>query len=148
MLEEIRPVLEKISSRIFHVGSVGAGKGMKAANQMLVGVHMAAAAQALSLAESVGIEPDTFYQVVSASSGASRMLDLKYPSMKNHSFEKGFQLQLLVKDMHIALDQGEGLDLSMLKQAIDLFEKVPKDQSEKDFSVISEMFRVDRSGQF
>lgn len=141
VLDEVRPALESMASRIIHVGSLGAGKSMKAANQMLVGVHMAAAAQALALAESVGIEPDVFYQVVSTSSGASKVLENKYPLMKNHNFEQGFQLKLLVKDMNIALAQGAGLDLSMLQQAKALFQQVPPHLKEKDFAVVSELFR-------
>ncbi|SMP70445.1 NAD(P)-dependent oxidoreductase [Anoxynatronum buryatiense] len=141
VLDEVRPALECMASRIIHVGPLGAGKGMKAANQMLVGIHMAAAAQALALAESVGIDPDTFFQVISTSSGASKVLENKFQLMKNHRFDQGFQLQLLVKDMNIALAQGEGLDLSMLEQASALFAQVPAELAEKDFAVISELFR-------
>ena len=141
VLDEVRPALECMASRIIHVGPLGAGKGMKAANQMLVGIHMAAAAQALALAEAVGIDPDTFYQVISTSSGASKVLENKFQLMKNRRFDQGFQLQLLVKDMNIALAQGEGLDLSMLNQASALFAQVPAELAEKDFAVISELFR-------
>lgn len=141
VLEEVREPLMCIANNIYHVGALGTGKGLKAVNQMLVGIHMAAIAQALALAEKIGVSEDKFYEVVSHSSGDSKVLNSKFPMIKSRHFEQGFQMKLMKKDLKNALHHGEGLDLSMLKQAIDLFERVPEEMALKDFSVVSDFVR-------
>lgn len=74
-LAALRPVLEALGDRIFHVGErPGQGATVKAVNQLLCGVHIAAAAEALALAGRVGVDRDVVLEILTGSSAASWML--------------------------------------------------------------------------
>lgn len=141
LLQKIRPELECMAGRIFHVGDVGMGKGIKAINQMLVGIHITAASQALAMAEEIGISPEDFYEVVSNSSGASKVLENNISKMKNHQYDGGFQTKHLIKDMNIALNQSQNQDLQLLKKVLEIYGEAPESMERKDFSVINKLFR-------
>ncbi len=69
------------------------------------------------MAEEIGLSPDTFYEVISNNSGASKVLDTKFEKMKNRQYDSGFQTKLLIKDMNIALNQRQHQDLQLLKKS-------------------------------
>ena len=75
-----RPALDAVAETVFDLGrEAGAGSAMKAVNQMLAGVHIAAMAEAITFAISQGIEPRTFMEVIPACAGTSWMLENRAP---------------------------------------------------------------------
>ena len=106
-LERVRPVLEALGGRIFHVGPSGSGEVVKLVNNMLVGVIGAATAEALVLGVKAGTKVDVMAQVVGASTGASWQLANQFPLRAfNGSFRPGFMTNLLAKDLGLALELG------------------------------------------
>jgi 3-hydroxyisobutyrate dehydrogenase-like beta-hydroxyacid dehydrogenase len=137
VLEKSRPVLEAMAQNIYLVGAVGAGKAIKAINQMLAGVHMIASAEAVALAEKLDIDMEMLKEVVGNSSGASWMLMNKIDSLSNRDFEPGFKLSLMKKDVQIAIDEGAEQGLPIASSALQLYKMMEKELGEKDFSAIS-----------
>lgn len=138
-LERARPVLEAMASNIFHVGDVGAGKAIKAINQMLAGVHMVAAAEALALAKRLEIDSSVLKQVIGASSGASWMLLNKVDSLNERSFSPGFKLNLMKKDIDIAVNEASDMDLQLAQAALALYRKAEEKNGELDFSAVGRL---------
>jgi 3-hydroxyisobutyrate dehydrogenase len=104
-LERVRPVLEAMGDKIFHVGPSGAGQVVKLVNNMLVGVIAAATAEALVFGVKAGADVATMAEVVGVSAGASWQLANQFPRrVFNGSFRPGFTTDLLVKDLRLALD--------------------------------------------
>jgi 3-hydroxyisobutyrate dehydrogenase-like beta-hydroxyacid dehydrogenase len=99
VLERARPVLRAIGPNIFHVGAVGAGNTVKAINNMLASVNALAMMEGLALGVKAGLDPMTIYEVVKASSGASKALDRIPNSLLPRKFEPGFKVQLMNKDL-------------------------------------------------
>ncbi len=106
-LARVRPVLEVIGGRIFHVGPSGSGQVVKLVNNVLVGVIAAATAEALVLGVKAGARLDVLSQVVGASTGASWQLSNQFPLRAfDGTFRPGFMTNLLAKDLELALDLG------------------------------------------
>lgn len=136
VLEKTRPVLDAMAKNIYLVGSVGAGKAIKAINQMLAAVHMVASAEAVALAEKLEINMDSLKEVVGNSSGASWMLANKMDSLVNRDFTPGFKLNLMKKDVKIAVKEGQDKQLPLANYVLELFEQASTELGEKDFSAV------------
>jgi len=99
VLERARPVLRAIGPNIFHVGPVGSGNTVKAINNMMASVNALAMMEGLALGVKAGLDPMTIYEVVKASSGASKALDRIPNTLLPRKFEPGFKVQLMNKDL-------------------------------------------------
>lgn len=117
VFEKARPVLDVVGKNVFHVGEDhGAGSTAKLVNQLLCGVHIAAAAEALQLAEAAGVDPKSVFDIVSVSAASSWMLNDRGPRMLADDPEVRSAVDIFVKDLGIVLDHGRearhGLPLS------------------------------------
>jgi 3-hydroxyisobutyrate dehydrogenase-like beta-hydroxyacid dehydrogenase len=99
LLARAQPVLRAIGPNIFHVGPVGAGNTMKAINNMMACVNSVAMMEGLVLGVKAGLDPMTIYEVVKASSGASKALERIPRAMIPRNFEPGFKVALMNKDL-------------------------------------------------
>jgi 3-hydroxyisobutyrate dehydrogenase len=100
-----RPVLDRIASTVAHVGQrPGDGQAMKAVNQLLCGVHVAAAAEAVALARGLGLDPQVALDVLGQGAAASFMFADRGPRMIPVDGWTGpvrSRLDIFVKDMGI-----------------------------------------------
>ncbi|MFZ2651185.1 MAG: NAD(P)-dependent oxidoreductase, partial [Burkholderiaceae bacterium] len=106
-LERARPVLQATAKRIFHVGETpGLGSTAKMINQLLCGVHIAAAAEAMNVAEAAGVSLATMHEIISVSAGNSWMWGDRGPRMMQTEPPVTSAVDIFVKDLGIVLDQG------------------------------------------
>ncbi len=96
-----QPILDALGSNVRLLGArVGDAQRMKLVNQLLCGVHIAAAAEALAFARSLGIDPAVAFDVVSSGAAASFMLDDRGPRMVRGEFETPRSaVDIFVKDL-------------------------------------------------
>jgi 3-hydroxyisobutyrate dehydrogenase-like beta-hydroxyacid dehydrogenase len=99
VLERARPVLRALGPNIFSVGPVGAGNTVKAINNMMACVNSLAMMEGLVLGVKAGLDPMIVYDVVKASSGASKALERIPSALVPRRFEPGFKVQLMNKDL-------------------------------------------------
>jgi 3-hydroxyisobutyrate dehydrogenase len=99
VLDRVRPILRAIGPSIFHVGPVGAGNTVKAINNMMACVNSVAMMEGLALGVKAGLDPATIYEVVKASSGASKALERIMTAVIPRNFEPGFKVRLMNKDL-------------------------------------------------
>lgn len=105
-LEQARPVLELLASTLTVVGSKpGDGQALKTVNQLLCGVHIAAAAEALALADALGLDRAATLTALEAGAAGSFMLSNRGPRILEAYTDKGAEvlsrLDIFVKDMGI-----------------------------------------------
>lgn len=125
VFEKIRPVLEVIGEKIYHVGDVGMGDAMKVVNNLLLGCNMAALAEALVLGVKCGLKPEVMRDIISVSSGSSYALKAKMDSfIMERNFSGGFAMNLQHKDLHLALETAKfnGVPLPAAALAANLYE--------------------------
>jgi 3-hydroxyisobutyrate dehydrogenase-like beta-hydroxyacid dehydrogenase len=126
VFERWREVLESFGEKIFHVGDHGAGHLVKSLNNLLSATTLASAAEAVILAEKAGVAPEALLEVINAGNGRSYSTEVKFPKfILDRSFDDGFALGLMVKDLKIALESAaeighpmfSGSSISQLWQA-------------------------------
>ncbi len=120
--DRARPIFEKMGKNITLVGEAGAGQVTKAANQIIVGVTIAAVSEALLLAAKAGVDPFRVREALMGGFASSRILELHGNRMIERTFEPGFKTKLHRKDMQIILDTARelGLALPMSAQVAEL----------------------------
>ena len=104
VLDEVRPVLERLGRQIVHMGGHGAGQVAKACNQLALLVNAEGVAEALALGERHGLDPRTLRQALLGGIAASRVLDVFGGRMAERQFEPGIATRLYDKDLTIILD--------------------------------------------
>jgi 3-hydroxyisobutyrate dehydrogenase-like beta-hydroxyacid dehydrogenase len=116
VLERCRPVLEVLGSNIYHVGqNVGDGQAAKMINQLMVCVHNAVAAEALTLGEKVGLDKAMLLEIISKSAGNSWILSDRGPRMVSEQFSPPKSaLSILVKDLGFVVDTANTLGYPLL----------------------------------
>jgi 3-hydroxyisobutyrate dehydrogenase-like beta-hydroxyacid dehydrogenase len=103
-----RPVLESILPSV-HVGVAGQAMLLKLVANLLVALHSAAAAEALTLARRGGLDPQMVLDVLRTGAGASRMLDVRGPLMVQGAFPAQMKLDLFMKDLHLIQEAAAAL---------------------------------------
>ncbi|WP_206931209.1 NAD(P)-binding domain-containing protein [Roseococcus thiosulfatophilus] len=142
-----RPVLERLATRITHVGGPGAGQVAKLANNLLVATHLMAAAEALRMADAAGVKPEALLPVLNAASGRSAATEVNWPRwILPGGFDSGFAAGLMRKDVRLALELAEaaGTKLPVCGAAAALWEASPVPDSEEFNRVPAALFE-DRS---
>jgi 3-hydroxyisobutyrate dehydrogenase len=99
------PLLEAMGERIVHMGPVGHGQAVKVIGNVVSSSNAIILAQALIAASASGIDLDKVVEVLSVSSGASTMLDLKARPMLERDWTTLFKLEHMLKDVRLALEQ-------------------------------------------
>jgi 3-hydroxyisobutyrate dehydrogenase-like beta-hydroxyacid dehydrogenase len=99
-----RPVLEAMLPRAVHVGRAGQAMMLKLVANLLVGVHSAAAAEALAMVRRAGLDMDVAFDVLASGAGSSRMLEVRGPMMLRDDFPAQMKLDLFMKDLHLIQD--------------------------------------------
>ncbi|KQT83833.1 NAD(P)-dependent oxidoreductase [Aurantimonas sp. Leaf443] len=107
VFDEIAPVLRAMGQRVFHVGErAGQGATVKAINQLLCGVHLAAAAEALALGLKVGLDAAVLLDIVGSSAASSWMLKDRGERMLQTEPEVTSAVDIFVKDLGIVMQAG------------------------------------------
>ena len=119
-----QPVLDAISAKVWRLGeTAGIGSTVKMVNQLLAGVHIATAAEALALGIRAGADPRTLFEVISSSAGSSWMWQNRVPHILAGDDTPLSAVNIFVKDLGIVLDQARALTfpLPMASAAHQLF---------------------------
>lgn len=104
-----RPLLDRLGDKLFHLGEApGQGAMAKVVNQLLCGVHIAAAAEAMAFAEAAGLDAAAMLEIVGASAAGSWMLRDRGPRMLEAAPAVASAVDIFVKDLGLVLEAGRG----------------------------------------
>jgi 3-hydroxyisobutyrate dehydrogenase len=112
-ISRIMPVLETISATVTHMGPVGSGQATKAVNQVMIAGIAEAVCEALALGEKLNLPSERLLSIVRAGAAGSWFLEHRGDTMLEDSFDVGFKLSLLLKDLLICQDLARELNISM-----------------------------------
>ena len=102
--ETARPVFEALGTHIVHMGKTGSGSVAKLINNMLVAVHQMVFLEGLLLAQHHRLDFEQLFKVLKASTGYSKVMDNLYPRVCARDFNARFSIELLHKDVRLALE--------------------------------------------
>ncbi len=101
-------VFGAIAQKVYRLGNdPGTGSKVKMVNQLLAGVHIAAAAEAMALGIKAGADPNVLYEVISNSAGASWMFQNRVPHILAGDYTPHSAVEIFVKDLGIVLETGK-----------------------------------------
>ncbi|MGP7794715.1 3-hydroxyisobutyrate dehydrogenase [Sphingomonas sp. CLY1604] len=144
--ERAQPFLADMGKAVIHAGASGAGQAAKMANNMLLGATMIATCEAFRLAERLGLDAQTFYDISSVSSGQSWSMTSYCPvpgvgpeTPADRDYQGGFAAALMLKDLRLAMQAAKdaGAVTPLGRHATELYEAfVAEGQGTTDFSGI------------
>jgi 2-hydroxy-3-oxopropionate reductase len=105
--ERARPLFEVLGKTIVHVGEAGAGQVVKACNQVVVAVTIAAVSEALVLGSKAGVDPEQILDVLGGGLAGNKVMEMRRRNFLEHDFTPGFRIDLHHKDLNIALESGD-----------------------------------------
>jgi L-threonate 2-dehydrogenase len=115
------PVLNAMAEKVFDLGpEAGAGSAMKAVNQMLAGIHIAAMAEAITFGMTQGVTPDAFLKVIPSCAGTSWMLENRGPHIAAGDYTPHSAVDIWPKDLGIVLDAARASKFSAPLTAVAL----------------------------
>lgn len=141
-----QPLLKAMGERITHVGAIGAGQVAKSANQMIVGLTIAAVAEAFTLAKGNDVEPEKIREALFGGFAHSRILELHGQRMVDKDFAARAKCSIQRKDVFEALElaQAAGVELPSLKTNLGLWDKmIDNGMADLDHSALIKILESD-----
>ncbi|MFP4107265.1 MAG: NAD(P)-dependent oxidoreductase [Phycisphaerae bacterium] len=111
--DRAKPVLDAMGKTVTYCGPAGSGYVVKLCNQICGAMHLLAAAEAINLAETAGVDTEAMVQAVSGGAAGSWMLDNLAPKILQRDFEPGFFVDYQLKDLRLASDACHDLSLPL-----------------------------------
>lgn len=104
VFDQYKDLLGAMGASVVRCGEVGAGNTTKLANQIIVAANIQAVAEALTLAQKAGVDPDLVFQAIKGGLAGSTVMNAKAPMMIEGNDKPGFKVDLHIKDLNNALD--------------------------------------------
>ena len=119
------PALQAMGDKIFHIGPLGSAAIIKVITNMLAFIHLVADGEALMLAKKGGLDLDTAWQAIAASSGNSFVHETEGQLILNGSYDVGFSMDLALKDLGFAnqFSKEFSVPLNLLNKVKQIFEE-------------------------
>jgi 3-hydroxyisobutyrate dehydrogenase len=115
--EAARPYLEQMGKAVIHAGGPGAGQAAKICNNMLLGASMVATCETFVLAQKLGLDAQTFFDIASKASGQCWSMTTYCPlpgvgpqTPADRDYEGGFAAALMLKDLRLAMEAAQSVD--------------------------------------
>ena len=148
--ERARPFLDQMGKAVIHAGGPGAGQAAKICNNMLLGASMIATCETFVLAQKLGLDPQTFFDIASKASGQCWSMTSYCPvpgvgpeTPADRNYDGGFAAALMLKDLRLEMEAAQSVDAytPMGAEAEELYTRFAEKLggAGKDFSGIIKM---------
>ncbi|MDT8279582.1 MAG: 3-hydroxyisobutyrate dehydrogenase [Erythrobacter sp.] len=140
-----QPILAAMGKAVIHAGDAGNGQAAKICNNMLLAIHMIGTCEAFTMAEKLGLDAQTFYDISSVSSGQNWSMTSYCPvpgvgpvTPADNDYQGGFAAGLMLKDLRLAMEAAKaaGARVELGEHARAIYEAFAKDNAGVDFSGI------------
>jgi 3-hydroxyisobutyrate dehydrogenase len=150
--ERGKPFLQALGKFVFHAGAAGNGQAAKICNNLILGISMIAVSEGFTLAEKLGLDPKTFLEISSHSSGECWVMTHYNPVPgvlenvpANHQYQPGFTSAMMLKDLKLSQNAAEitGVTTELGAKATQLYQHfVDSNHGNLDFSAIINIVKV------
>ncbi|MGE4409041.1 MAG: 3-hydroxyisobutyrate dehydrogenase [Sphingobium sp.] len=146
-----QPILSAMGKAVIHAGDAGNGQAAKICNNMLLGASMVATCETFAMAQKLGLDPQTFYDISSVSSGQCWSMTSYCPlpgvgpqSPADNGYQGGFAVALMLKDLKLATEAAQQANAAVpMGQAAEALYQMLANKGEggKDFSSMIELLK-------
>jgi 3-hydroxyisobutyrate dehydrogenase len=149
-----QPILAAMGKAVIHAGGPGTGQAAKICNNMLLAIHMIGTCEAFAMAQKLGLDPQTFYDISSVSSGQCWSMTSYCPvpgvgpvTPADNGYKGGFAAGLMLKDLKLAMEAaaGAGAKVELGEHARAIYEEFARENAAFDFSGV--IMSISRAGQ-
>ena len=143
VFDTYKPILDTMGSSAVLCGDVGAGNTTKLANQIIVACNIQALAEALTLAQKAGVDPELVFQAIKGGLAGSTVMNAKAPMMIAGNDKPGFKIDLHIKDLNNVLDcaHAVGAPVPMTAEVQEILQWLHNhDGGQKDHSAIAQYY--------
>lgn len=149
-VQRAREVLAPMAGKVVHCGGAGAGQAAKVCNNMVLAVQQIAVGEAFVLAEHLGLDKQSLFDVITGATGNCWAVQVNCPvpgpvptSPANNDFQPGFATALMNKDLGLAMDavRSTGSSAPLGSHAADIYAKFAAEHSDLDFSAVINLLR-------
>ncbi|WP_274459852.1 NAD(P)-dependent oxidoreductase [Gemella haemolysans] len=142
--EVVLPIVEKLGENITYFGEAGKGQYTKLANQIAIATTMISVAESFKFAKEVGLDLDSFFKTVSTGSGGSFSMTSYGPRILNEDFKPGFFTHHFIKDMKLALEECEKMDIKLpgLETAYKIYNELEEEVRNTGTQAISKWYKL------
>ncbi len=143
--QRAEPILQAMGKAVIHAGDAGNGQAAKICNNMLLAIHMIGTSEAFKMAEKLGLDAQTFYDISSVSSGQNWSMTSYCPvpgvgpqSPSDNDYQGGFATALMLKDLKLAMEAAEtaGASTPLGRHAQEIYDAFAEEHGGLDFSAI------------
>jgi 3-hydroxyisobutyrate dehydrogenase len=144
--ERAKSLLSTVGKMIYYAGAPGNGQAAKICNNMILGISMIAVSEAFTLAEKLGLDPKTFFEISSHASGECWAMTRYNPVPgvlenvpANNQYQPGFTAAMMLKDLKLSQDAAKlaNIGTQMGAKAVELYQQwIDSDHGQLDFSSI------------
>lgn len=140
-----QPILAAMGKAVIHAGAAGNGQAAKICNNMLLAIHMIGTCEAFAMADKLGLDAQTFYDISSVSSGQCWSMTSYCPvpgvgpvTPADKGYQGGFAAGLMLKDLKLAMEaaQAAGAKVELGEHARAIYEAFAAENAATDFSGI------------
>lgn len=140
-----QPILAVMGKAVIHAGDAGTGQAAKICNNMLLAIHMIGTCEAFAMAQKLGLDPQTFFDISSVSSGQNWSMTSYCPvpgvgpvTPADNDYQGGFAAGLMLKDLRLAMEaaKSSGAKVAMGEHARAIYESFAGENASTDFSGI------------
>ena len=117
-LERVRPVLEAIAKRVFHVGPSGMGSHLKLVTNLIMGLNGVALAEGLALARKAGLDIGQTLEILRHGAAGSKILEVRGPLMASGTYSPLMKVDLFLKDIRLMLESAQALHVPVPLTAV------------------------------
>lgn len=143
VFDRCKDILGAMGASVTRCGEVGAGNTTKLANQIIVACNIQAVAEAFTLAQKAGVDPEVVYKAIRGGLAGSTVLDAKGPMMIAGNDKPGFKIDLHIKDLNNVLDcaHSVGAPVPMTAEVQEIFQWLHNHEGgQKDHSAIAQYY--------
>ncbi len=142
--EKAAKAFHAIAFRVYNLGEeIGIGSTTKIVHQLLAGVHVAVASEAMAMGVQLGLDPRKFYDVVTHAAGNSFMFENRVPHILERDYRPKSSVNIFIKDLGIVADCADlnGCSVPIAKQALAAFKEAAKQGlGEEDDAALFKMY--------
>ena len=143
VFDTYKPLLDTMGASVVRCGDVGAGNTTKLANQIIVACNIQALAEALTLAQKAGVDPQLVFEAIRGGLAGSTVMNAKAPMMIEGNDKPGFKIDLHIKDLNNALDCAHtvGAPVPMTAEVQEILQWLHNNNGgQKDHSAIAQYY--------
>jgi 3-hydroxyisobutyrate dehydrogenase-like beta-hydroxyacid dehydrogenase len=144
VVDQARPVLQRLASSILHVGPTGSASSLKLAMNLNIALSCEALSESLALARSAGIPDEKFFDALHLNVARSGFSDLKESKFRAGDYSPQFSLKHMDKDMRLVLETAGPLDLPCVRRLKEVYqEAMDRGLGDDDFIGVIRLLRAE-----